>query len=378
MSLAASPEDRAAAWLMAWDSQCVHRTATQGDEEGAAWLRDAASALGAKVAEEPFWLDRLTPLEAFVEFEGQRIDGVPMFDAPDTPPGGVTGQDGQEIAILESSPMTVYRAEFRAMRLAASHRALVIVTRGESPGLALINAEGFNAPYGPPVLQIGSEHTAAMRQAVARGVRLRVVTTSQRTRTQARNLVVTLPGRDPAKPPLVVMTPRSSWYTSTSERGGGLVCWLETLAALAAGPLPAREVVLTANSGHELGHLGLDDFLSRRPGWETMATWVHFGANIDAAGGQLRLMSASDALRAQAAQALAQAKRPPNEICPPTLVPSGETRDIHRAGGSYISLVGTNPLFHLPQDRWPDCVNLAPLTRTAIGAAALVVALSRG
>lgn len=372
-----SLDGRAAAWLQAWDSQGVHRTATEGDEAGAAWLHEAACALGAEVADEHFSLDRLTPLEAFVEFEGQRIEGVPMFDAPDTPDGGVVGQHGQEIAILEFSPLAVYRADFRAMRLATPHRALVIVTQGARPGLALINAEGFAAPYGPPVLQIGSEHTEAMRQATARAARFRVVTTSQRTPAQARNLVVSLPGRDAAKPPLVVMTPRSSWFNSTSERGGGLVCWLHSLAALLTGPPPTRDVVFTANSGHELGHLGMDDFVARRPGWETAATWVHFGANIDAAGGQLRLMSATDALRSQAAAALAHAGRPPDEICPATLVPSGETRDIHRAGGRYISLTGTNPLFHLPQDRWPDCVNLAALGRTAGGAAALVSALSR-
>ena len=63
------------------------------------------------------------------------------------------------------------------------------------------------------------------------------------------------------------MTPRSSWWQSTAERGGGLVCWLESLRALVASS-PVCDVIFTANSGHELGHLGLDDFMRRRPGWE--------------------------------------------------------------------------------------------------------------
>jgi hypothetical protein len=33
----------------------------------------------------------------------------------------------------------------------------MIVTRGSHPGLALLNAEQFNAPYGPPALQVSSE-----------------------------------------------------------------------------------------------------------------------------------------------------------------------------------------------------------------------------
>ena len=60
------------------------------------------------------------------------------------------------------------------------------------------------------------------------------------------------------------------------------------------------------------------------------------------------------------------------------LVPSGETRDIHRAGGRYLTLVGTNTLFHLPQDRWPDAVDVAAIVRIAAAASRIVLALARG
>jgi hypothetical protein len=141
-------------------------------------------------------------------------------------------------------------------------------------------------------------------------------------------------------------------------------------------------VIFTANSGHELGHLGLDDFVARRPGWERSppeggATWVHFGANIGAAGGELSLQSASDDLRQVTAAELDRAGQPVDLIAPKTLVRSGETRDIHRAGGRYITLVGSNPLFHLPQDRWPDAVDAEMVTRVATAAAAIVVSLTR-
>jgi hypothetical protein len=172
------------------------------------------------------------------------------------------------------------------------------------------------------------------------------------------------------------MTPRSSWWQSTAERGGGLVCWLACLRALLAAP-PEMDVVLTANSGHELGHLGLDAFIARRPGWERDARWLHWGANLGAAGGRLTVMSASDDLRALAAQELARAGQPPDVLAPGTQVPSGETRDIHRAGGRYVTLVGSNPWFHLPQDRWPHAVDVDTVARIADGAAALAVALTR-
>jgi hypothetical protein len=177
------------------------------------------------------------------------------------------------------------------------------------------------------------------------------------------------------------MTPRSSWWQSTSERGGGLVCWLESLRALIAVP-PACDVIFTANSGHELGHLGLEDFMARRPGWERPiseggATWIHFGANIGAADGELSLQSASEDLRQLTEAELARAGQALGIVAPKTLVPSGETRDIHRAAGRYVTLVGSNPLFHLPQDRWPHAVDTDVVTRVAAAAAALVVKLTR-
>ena len=299
---------------------------------------------------------------------------------------GITGALGQAggdaaIGVAELSPHAVYSGEYRTLRRAASHRALVIVCRGAHPGLGLLNAEQFREPYGAPAIHVSSEARDEVLGAAARGSAARVVADYRRTPATARNIVVALSGRGGAGPPVVVMTPRSSWWQSTAERGGGLVCWLETLRALLAEP-PAVDVLLTANSGHELGHLGLDDFVARRPGWDRPvaqggAVWLHWGANLGAAGGTLSVMSADDALRALAAGKLASAGQRPDAIAPATHVPSGETRDIHRAGGRYVTLVGSNPLFHLPQDRWPQAVDVDAVARIAAAAARMVVALTR-
>jgi hypothetical protein len=114
------------------------------------------------------------------------------------------------------------------------------------------------------------------------------------------------------------MTPRGSWWQSTAERGGGLVCWLESLRAVRRGT-PACDLLFTANSGHELGHLGLDDFVARRPGWDQAdgAIWLQYGANIGAA----------------CAGVLTEAGARPG-MAPKSQVASGETRDNHRAGGT--------------------------------------------
>ena len=400
-NMIAARRTRAESWLLAWDSQGTHRTGTPGDHAGADWLAAEVAALGATPVVESFALDRLDPVEAWVAVDGTRIEATPVFDspgwlpecapecapesAPECPPEypfshdiltAPLGPHGIEVTTL--SPQAVYTEAYRAMRLGARHRALVIVCQGANPGLGLLNAEQFRTPYGAPALHVSTEFGDFLRAAEQRGAQAEFVSRVRRTPTEARNVVVNIPGRDRTRPPLVVMTPRSSWWQSTSERGGGLVCWLETLRALLADP-PACDVVMTANSGHELGHLGLDAFIEHRPGWDVAggATWVHYGANLGATGGQLSVMSASDDLRRAMRTALDAAGQPPEVMAPPTQVPSGETRDIHRAGGRYVTLVGSNPLFHLPRDRWPYAVDVDRIVRIAAGAAAMVRDLCR-
>jgi hypothetical protein len=355
---------RAASWLQAWDSHGIHRTGTAGDQAGAEWLAREAAALGATVALETFQLNRIDPVECWVECAGARIEGVPVFDSPPTGPSGLNGS----IALVRLSPWAVYTPDYRAMRRASDRDGMVIVCQGGELGLALLNAERFREPYGCPAI-----HVAEMPPSQP----LRMTSYYRRTPVDACNVVVTIPGRDPSLHKVVVMTPRSSWWQSTSERGGGLVCWLETLRSLIETP-PMADVVLTANSGHELGHIGLDSFLERRPGWDRPdgAIWVHYGANIGAAGGQLTIQSANPHLREATRQALTSFGQPPDTMAPETLVPSGETRDIHRMGGHYVTLVGSNRLFHLPRDRWPHAVDVPTIERIAAGAASMVRALA--
>ena len=377
-------EARVAGWLKAWDSQGIHRTGTPGDEAGAAWLEREAAAIIGPVSSESFALDRIDVREAFLEIGGERIAGEALFDGPPTTREGVRGRatDGNgdgPIAVLPLSPSVVYGTDYAPMRRQSRHRAQVVVTLGGAPGLALLNAESFRAPFGPPTLQVASTERDRVMAALARSDEARVVIDVIRTPTRARNIVVVVPGRDRARPPVVVMTPRSSWWQSTSERGGGIVCWLETLRALKAAP-PACDVVFTANSGHELGHIGLDEFIARRSGWEKRATWIHYGANIGAAGSKLEVQSNQDDLRSLAIRHLTAAGQKPDTVAEKSYVPTGETRDIHRAGGRYLTLVAppkTSPLFHLPQDRWPEAVDVGVIARVAEGIATAVVTLTR-
>jgi len=196
-----------AAWLHAWDSQGFHRTGTDGDEAGAAWLEREAIALGAQVSSEIFSLDRIDPVAAYVEVDGHRIEGIPVFDAPATGPEGVAGVLGAEIAVAQLAPQAVYSGEFRALRCSGSHRALIVVCRGEHPGLGLLNAEAFRDPYGAPAIHVPPEACEVLRP----GRVVRVVANYRRSPATARNVVISIAGTDRTRSPVVVMTPSSSW-----------------------------------------------------------------------------------------------------------------------------------------------------------------------
>src|SRR5262249_26013425 len=161
------------------------------------------------------------------------------------------------------------------------HLGIVVVTRGARPGFCPSNADSFLHPFGPPVLQVGSEEAHSLFDSARQGLEVVLTTHVERAQAQASNVSAVVLGTNRGLAPLVVMTPRSGWWSCASERGGGLACWLEVMRSLHASPPSDRGVVFVASSGHELGHLGINAFVDARPGVVSKSVaWVHFGANI--------------------------------------------------------------------------------------------------
>ena len=181
------------------------------------------------------------------------------------------------------------------------------------------------------------------------------------------NVTATLRGREPSLAPVFVMTPRSGWWTCASERGGGIAVWIEMIRGMAAAPLPRRTTVFLASTGHELGHYGLAEFLRTRSRLvRSAAAWIHLGANFGAAVGGDPLLQASTAeLQSRAQDALRQVGGAPARRRPAGEEPNGEARHIHAGGGTYLSVIGANGLFHHPADRWPDAVDVDRIARYA-------------
>ena len=371
-------ERRASDTIRAYSAEGHHRTATAVDRASAEALLVRARATGAAVSLQPFPLSRVDPVAALVQIEDRRIEGLPMFDGAFTAAGGLRGAIGpidgdQPFAWTRVAPNG--EAALRRLRERSPHTAIVAVTMGGKPGLCPVNAGWFNEPFGPPVLQISSEHFGAMEAASASHAEVRVVAHATRKTAQAFNVVSDVAGTDPALPPVCVMTPRSGWHANASERGGGIVCWLETMRAVVAAR-PLRTVRFVASSGHELGHLGLHDYLHRHPGLAHDAfAWVHFGANIGTSTGDVGMTPSDDRLRDAALRALTPHGLEKTRQSPAAQV-GGEAATIQTENGRFISFIGRNEWFHNPGDLYPDAVDIPTVARYARAAADLALLLA--
>jgi len=358
--------------IHAYEEQGIHRTGTAVDNASGEWLMQQVRAAGLEPARETFPLSRIDPIAASVTIGDRKVEGLPLFDGGFTSPQGIRGRIGPvgsaaEIGVAEAAPNTAGSGVLGDARRQNRHRAIVVVTRGGRPGLCPSNAENFLHPSGPPVVQVSSEEKTWLDEAARSGSEAVVVAQVKRTQADAFNVTAEIAGADKSRAPLVIMTPRSGWWTCASERGGGIAIWLELMRSLRDAK-PAREVRFVASSGHELGQLGIEIHAERRPELIKQArAWIHFGANIGAAQEPGNTIQASDdQMETLLANAILARGMKIDRRVPRGTVPGGEAGVVHRGGGKYMSLIGRNALFHNPADRGPGAVDVNVIANFAV------------
>ena len=374
---------RIGAAIRAYEGQGFHRTGTEVDRISGDWLANEVREIGVEPMREEFALSRVDPVDASLVVNGRKIEGLPLFDGGFTGPAGVEGSLGPlgsdaPIGFAELAPNAADAGAMGEARRRDRHRAIVVATRGVLPGFCPSNADSFLQPFGPPVLQVASEEAPFLADCAREGAKAVLTAYVERVQAQAFNVVASVSGSNNGAAPVVVMTPRSGWWSCASERGGGLACWLEIMRAVRDAK-SVRDVLFVASSGHELGHLGLD--ASSRAGRDSCPqakAWIHLGANIGAAQGRGNILQASDDEMEQTmAMAMTEAGLRIDRRHPRGVEPLGEARNIHREGGRFISIIGKNDLFHSPDDRGPDVVDLSVVEKFAAAFAAVATALSQ-
>lgn len=372
--------DRIGQIIGAYDKQGIHRTGTDVDRAAADWLAGEYAALGVTPERSTYSLDRVDVVTATATVGDATLDGLPRFDGGTTGPDGLAGKLGPigsdaPIGLAKTNPRST--PEVEDIRRNGPHQAIIQITDGGRPGLCPINADSFIEPFGPPVLQLSNEHTALLEKSAADAATVSITVDVSRTPSTTDNIVGRIEGHDPSLAPLVVMTPRSGWWSCASERGGGLVVLLEIMRTLSTAKAD-RTAIFTANSGHELGHLGLDHFIEENAGIVPNAhCWIHLGANFGSSvDGKAKLQASDETLLELCRGKMREAGAPPELETPLDQRPGGEARNIHDLGGRFVSLLGENGLFHNPDDHWPDAIDVEKTARLAKAFSAVAVALS--
>ena len=377
-------ERRVARIVRDYDSQGDHRTGSDVDCASARWLVAQAHDLGANATLEEFGMQRVDPLSCFVRIGDRRVEGVPLFDAGFTDAQGIAGTLGPlgspaRIAVetLDTS-MAAPSGGPRPLRErieSSSHAAVVLLTKGKRPGLSLSNASHFSKPSGPPVIQVSGSESEWLTASAARGADAIVVAEVARHAAEAYNVTAEFAGTDTNLAPIVISTPRSGWWQCAGERGGGIACWLEALRVLSNAP-KVRGCLFAAVTGHELGFLGMRDYLARRPDLlQRCERWIHFGANLGVPRQPLRLQASDEAFAESAVSFLdrggvvvaARSIRPPS--------PRGEAGLVQAGGARYVAPICPSEVFHHPSDRWPEATDVAALARYASAFASLALSL---
>lgn len=377
---------RIARIIREYSEQGIHRSGSEGDLANAAWLSQHIGAFGLEPELDQFDFRRVRPLENTVAISGKVVQAVSLYDCTFTDGRGITGRIGEIGSDADIGVVTAYpsanspggRALIQA-RQEGRHKAIIVITDERMPaGIAITNAENFTAPFGPPTVQVSNADADWIHSAAASGLEGTVVAHCDYVDAKGINVGTTIRGRKPDLAPLVIMTPRSGWWACASERGGGIAAWLEMMRAI-SGSGADRDVIFTANTGHELGHVGLDHYLDTRKALIKDADmWIHLGANFAAAVTPgIAVQSSDEQARKLTFDTLSQHELKPAGEIKPGQRPHGEARNIYDGAGRYISLLGRNGLFHHPSDIWPGAVDLEKTTRWVDAFTEIAVKLSQ-
>ena len=349
--------------IRAYEEMGIHRTGREADNRTTHWMMEELRQVGVDADWQTWRFPRVEIHDAAIRLGGWDIPAVPIYDGAFTDHNGLTGvlrrDNGPGIVVWEFGPDDQERMAagiYTSFELARSDGAdAIIMVMGDPDGeIVLRNAERPLDPIELPVLQVAPNHAAPILDAI--GSKATMIVDGGRVDAPAQNVIATIPGADPDAAPVVLMTPKSGWFTCAAERGGGIAVWLEIAARVAANP-GRRPLNLVASSGHELHHLGLDHYINQLgDAAHDVHAWMHLGASIGSRNGQPSYAASDDELFQVATDAL-HAQGLERRAFPVGNAGFGEARNIGEINGRFASFLGGHPYFHSPQDTYDRCID---------------------
>jgi hypothetical protein len=120
-----------------------------------------------------------------------------------------------------------------------------------------------------------------------------------------------------------------------------------------------------ALSGHELGFLGIDPYLQRRPGVSRAGCWIFLGSGLGSPRQPNLVHASDDVLERWAISTLEKEGIAVHDTGAQDSKARGEAGAIQRGGGRFVTVVSASDVYHTVNDRWPEAVDVGLLARYA-------------
>lgn len=362
------------------------RTGTPGNTAAVDWLSRQFKSIGLETTSQTFPFAQYLPKDVALKVGSSSPAVFPLYYS------GRTGPHGLTAPLVDEGLGT--QADF-ALHPAAGKIALIDVPM-PAPGLvptfgsalknaATAGAVGVVAAVEAPMNQLFSPDVDArgglcdlptLITGKADGAALRAHSGEQATMTlqadyddgSAENVLGVLPGT--TDDVVVIGTPITGWFTAATERGAGIGAMLTLarhFAALAKQHRLRQSIVFLGTSGHEVGFLGLDQFMRANPNLvRRVSAYLHFGAAVAAkkyvdAGDRMIEPGTADEARFLTASenpalaGLAWSDAAVNGVAPVLPAPqgvgaSGEEVFMYNAGVPVVAIKSTFLWIHTPRD----------------------------
>lgn len=361
-------EEQMMADIKRYESFGVHRYGSPGATAALDWIAGELGKAGFKVNSQPFAMERQYEFgSGILKVGDKKLEVMPQWWMPEKEAKFSLTASIAPQPVKPGDPTVKAAGRFvrvdlpydRGAYLNDDHRAKLYQAFGRDPAAVLLtinhpsgeiftyNVNQSSRAWPVPVILVAPKDRAVLDAAEKAGTEITVeIAGAYKDALSSRNVVARLDrGKDKW---LVVSTPVTSWFTSTCERGPGIAGFL-AMARLAAKRFTNVDVLFVATAGHEIGHGGMSQFMTRgapRPK-ETIA-WAHFGASLACREQVAKVVLSSTSLAPLVDRTFAgvQATRLTG-----SQAGVGEMRDVQGAEfPNFFGMAGSHLYFHTPLD----------------------------
>ena len=342
----------------------IRRTGSPGEERTRDWIATALESAGYRLGLTAFSADTLVDPAVAIELSGETYEGFLQWMPPISPPVPLEGSvrlslpndagPGECVVRAMPGPFAAYWTDAleAEVQVAAHHGAAAYLMCTDTPSGSIFayNRSIRSSELAIPVILYARRDHDLILAAAHQKHETRLSLSATRTSVSGVSLIGARPGKGAG---LVISTPMTGWFRSVAERAPGIILARQLAEAYAKASFP---VWIVASSGHEIGHLGMQQVLGAlAPSPEEVRLWIHLGASLGATAQDedYPLKSLHFRMATPGIEDLVEEAFGPMGLSPldPAQMRNGETGDVLSAGyKDVLGLTGVAATFHTPND----------------------------